>query len=68
MKPKLLDLFCCEGGASMGYSRAGFYLVAAAFEQLASGAGDVETAVHLVAKVDLPDGQRVLANGKVQFA
>jgi DNA (cytosine-5)-methyltransferase 1 len=24
MKPKLLDLFCCEGGASMGYSRAGF--------------------------------------------
>lgn len=24
MKPKLLDLFCCEGGASMGYHRAGF--------------------------------------------
>ena len=24
MKPKLLDLFCCEGGASSGYSRAGF--------------------------------------------
>lgn len=24
MKPKLLDAFCCEGGASMGYSRAGF--------------------------------------------
>ena len=24
MKPKLLDLFCCEGGASTGYSRAGF--------------------------------------------
>lgn len=23
-KPKLLDLFCCEGGASMGYHRAGF--------------------------------------------
>lgn len=23
-RPKLLDLFCCEGGASMGYSRAGF--------------------------------------------
>jgi len=23
-KPKLLDLFCCEGGAGMGYSRAGF--------------------------------------------
>lgn len=22
--PKLLDLFCCEGGASMGYHRAGF--------------------------------------------
>ena len=24
MRPKLLDLFCCEGGASEGYSRAGF--------------------------------------------
>lgn len=24
MRPKLLDLFCCEGGASMGYHRAGF--------------------------------------------
>ena len=24
MRPKLLDLFCCAGGAGMGYSRAGF--------------------------------------------
>jgi DNA (cytosine-5)-methyltransferase 1 len=24
MKPKLLDLFCCAGGAGTGYSRAGF--------------------------------------------
>lgn len=24
MKPRLLDLFCCQGGASMGYQRAGF--------------------------------------------
>jgi len=23
-QPKILDLFCCEGGASTGYSRAGF--------------------------------------------
>lgn len=23
-KPRLLDLFCCAGGAAMGYSRAGF--------------------------------------------
>lgn len=23
-RPKLLDLFCCAGGAAMGYSRAGF--------------------------------------------
>lgn len=23
-QPRLLDLFCCEGGASMGYHRAGF--------------------------------------------
>jgi DNA (cytosine-5)-methyltransferase 1 len=24
MNPKLLDLFCCQGGAGMGYHRAGF--------------------------------------------
>lgn len=24
MRPKLLDLFCCAGGAGMGYHRAGF--------------------------------------------
>jgi DNA (cytosine-5)-methyltransferase 1 len=26
-KPRLLDLFCCAGGASVGYSRAGFTVV-----------------------------------------
>lgn len=26
-KPKLLDLFCCAGGAGMGYHRAGFDVV-----------------------------------------
>lgn len=26
-KPRLLDLYCCEGGAGMGYSRAGFEVV-----------------------------------------
>lgn len=25
--PRLLDLFCCEGGASVGYARAGFAVV-----------------------------------------
>jgi len=24
VKPKMLDLYCCQGGASMGYMRAGF--------------------------------------------
>jgi len=27
MKPRLLDLFCCQGGAGMGYARAGFEVV-----------------------------------------
>ena len=27
MKPKLLDLFCCQGGAGAGYARAGFEIV-----------------------------------------
>lgn len=26
-KPKLLDLFCCAGGASVGYFRVGFSIV-----------------------------------------
>ena len=28
MKPRLLDLFACEGGASVGYARAGFEVIA----------------------------------------
>lgn len=27
MKPRLLDLFCCAGGAGMGYANAGFEVV-----------------------------------------
>jgi len=27
VRPRLLDLFCCEGGAAMGYQRAGFDVV-----------------------------------------
>lgn len=27
MRPLLLDLFCCEGGAAMGYHRAGFDVI-----------------------------------------
>jgi DNA (cytosine-5)-methyltransferase 1 len=27
VKPRLLDLFCCQGGAGMGYHRAGFDVV-----------------------------------------
>src|SRR6187200_2858563 len=27
MRPRLLDLFCCEGGAAIGYHRAGFDVV-----------------------------------------
>lgn len=26
-RPRLLDLYCCQGGAAMGYSRAGFDVV-----------------------------------------
>lgn len=26
-KPRLLDLFCCAGGAARGYQRAGFYVI-----------------------------------------
>ena len=26
-KPRLLDLFCCAGGASIGYNKAGFEIV-----------------------------------------
>ncbi len=27
MRPRILDLFCCEGGAGAGYHRAGFDVV-----------------------------------------
>ena len=26
-KPRLLDLFCCAGGAGMGYAQSGFEVV-----------------------------------------
>jgi DNA (cytosine-5)-methyltransferase 1 len=32
-KPLLLDLFCCGGGASMGYKRAGFIVIGVDIEQ-----------------------------------
>lgn len=32
-RPKLLDLFCCAGGAGMGYHRAGFDVVGVDIEQ-----------------------------------
>ena len=33
MKPRLLDLYCCEGGAAMGYSMAGFDVVGVDIEK-----------------------------------
>lgn len=33
MKPRLLDLFCCAGGAGMGYHRAGFDVVGVDIEK-----------------------------------
>ena len=35
--PRLLDLFCCEGGASVGYSRAGFEVVGVDIEDRSRG-------------------------------
>jgi len=33
LKPRLLDLFCCAGGASTGYARAGFEVVGVDIER-----------------------------------
>ncbi len=35
-KPRLLDLFCCAGGAALGYSRAGFEVVGVDIEPQAN--------------------------------
>lgn len=40
MKPRLLDLCCCEGGAADGYKRAGFYVVGVDTEAQPNYAGD----------------------------
>jgi len=39
-KPKLLDLYCCAGGATKGYQRAGFYVVGVDIEQQPNYCGD----------------------------
>ena len=39
-KPKLLDLYCCAGGATKGYQRAGFYVVGVDINEQPNYCGD----------------------------
>lgn len=39
-QPRLLDLFCGDGGAAMGYKRAGFYVVGVDIKKRPNYAGD----------------------------
>lgn len=41
MKPKLLDLFCCAGGAARGYQQAGFHVTGIDIKHQPRYAGDV---------------------------
>jgi len=39
-RPRLLDLCCCQGGASCGYQQAGFYVVGVDIDEQPRHAGD----------------------------
>lgn len=61
MKPRLLDLFCCAGGASNGYQRAGFEVIGVDVRPQPRYIGECFVQADAVAAMDL-----LLAGGFVE--
>jgi len=64
MTPKLLDLFCCQGGAGMGYHRAGFDIYAVDIDPQPRNPFTFRQGNAISLLAELASGGKVLFRGK----
>lgn len=65
MKPLLLDLFCCAGGAAKGYQRAGFRVIGVDIVDRPNYCGDEFIQMDVLKFLESEDGQDIARRAKL---